>query len=74
MNLLVAIIVCVIAISIGVIAVVGIHLKNRSNELSEKLSHISSYSEKSNYEQAKEIFSDFLKKIGKIFARLKNSY
>lgn len=57
MNLLVAIIVCVIAISIGVIAVVRIRLKNRSNELSEKLGHISSYCEKSNYEQAKERLS-----------------
>lgn len=57
MNLLVAIIVCVIAISIGVIAIVRTHLKNKSKELAEKLNHISSYSEKSNYEQARERLS-----------------
>lgn len=57
MNLLVAIIVCVIAISIGVIAMVRTRLKNKSNELTEKLNHISSYSEKSNYEQARESLS-----------------
>lgn len=57
MNLLVAIIVCVIAISIGVIAIVRTHLKNKSKELAEKLNHISTYSEKSNYEQARERLS-----------------
>ena len=57
MNLLVAIIVCVIAISIGVIAMVRTRLKNKSKELAEKLNHISAYSEKSNYEQAKERLS-----------------
>ena len=57
MNPLVAIIVCVIAISIGVIAMVRTHLKNKSKELAEKLKHISSYSEKSNYEQARERLS-----------------
>ena len=53
MNLLVVIIVCVIAISIGVIAVLRTRLKNKSKELAEKLSHISSYS----YEQARERLS-----------------
>ena len=57
MNPLVAIIVCVIAISFGVIAMVRTHLKNKSKELAEKLKHISSYSEKSNYEQARERLS-----------------
>ena len=32
-------------------------LKNKTNELAEKLSHISSYSEKSNFEQARERLS-----------------
>lgn len=54
MNLLVAIIVCVIAISVIVIAMVRTRLKSKSKELTEKLNQISSYSEKSNYEQARE--------------------
>lgn len=54
MNLLVAIIVCVIAISVIVIAMVRTRLKSKSKELAEKLNQISSYSEKSNYEQARE--------------------
>lgn len=54
MNLLVAIMVLVIAISAIVIAMVRTRLKNKSKELAEKLNHISSYSEKSNYEQARE--------------------
>ena len=54
MNLLVAIIVCVIAISIGVIAMVRTRLKNKSKEFAEKLNHLPSYCEKSNYEQARE--------------------
>lgn len=57
MNLLVVIIVCVIAISIGVIAMVRTRLKSKSKELAEKLNHISSYSENSNYEQARERLS-----------------
>ena len=57
MNLLVAIIVCVIAISIGVIAMVRTRLKNKSKEFAEKLTHISPFSEKSNYEQARERLS-----------------
>ena len=57
MNLLVAIIVCIIAISVGIIAMVRTRLKHKSKELAEKLNHISSYSEKSNYEQARERLS-----------------
>ena len=57
MNFLVAIIVCVIAISISVIAMVRTRLKSKSNALTEKLSHISPFSEKSNYEQARDRLS-----------------
>lgn len=57
MIFLVAIIVCVIAISVIVIAMVRTRLKNKSKELAEKLNHLSSYSEKSNYEQARERLS-----------------
>lgn len=57
MNFLVTIIVCVIAVSVGVIAMVRTRLKNKSKELAEKLNQISSYSEKSNYEQARERLS-----------------
>ena len=57
MNLLVAIIVCVIAISIIVIVMARTRLKSKSKELTEKLNHLSSYSEKSNYEQAIERLS-----------------
>ena len=42
---------------------VRIRLKNKSNELSDKLSQISSYSEKSNYEQAKERLSALNEKV-----------
>lgn len=51
---MVTIIVCVIAVSVGVIAMVRTRLKNKSKELAEKLNQISSYSEKSNSEQARE--------------------
>lgn len=54
---MVTIIVCVIAVSVGVIAMVRTRLKNKSKELAEKLNQISSYSEKSNYEQARERLS-----------------
>lgn len=50
-------VVCIIAISIVGMAVERTRLKNKSKELSEKLSHISSYKDKSNYEQAKERLS-----------------
>ncbi len=49
--------ICIIAISVIAIVTIRIHLKNKSKDLSEKLSHISSYSDKSNYEQAKERLS-----------------
>ena len=57
MNFLVAIIICVIAISFIVIAVSRTRLKNKSNEFAEKLRQISLYSEKSGYEQARERMS-----------------
>lgn len=52
-----------IAITIVIIAIVRMRLKNKSNELSEKLSQISSYSEKSNDEQAKGRLSALNKKV-----------
>ena len=48
---------CIITISICYIAITRTRLKNKSKELSEKLNHISSYSNKSNYEQARERLS-----------------
>ena len=50
-------VICIIAILVIVIAMVRTRLKNKSKELAEKLNHISSYSEKSNYEQARERLS-----------------
>ena len=49
--------ICIIAISVIVMAMVRIRLKKQVNALSEKFSQISSYSEKSNYEQAKDRLS-----------------
>ena len=46
-------IICIIAISLIIIAMVRTCLKNKSKELTEKLKYISPYSEKSNYEQAR---------------------
>ena len=43
-------VICIITISICYIAITRTRLKNKSKELSEKLNHISSYSNKSNYE------------------------
>ncbi len=63
MQLLFIMMICIIAISVIVIAMVRIRLKNKSNELSDKLSQISSYSEKSNYEQAKERLSALNEKV-----------
>lgn len=54
MQSLFLLVICIIAISIIVIAMIRTYLKNKSNELSEKLRSISSYSEKSCYEQAQE--------------------
>lgn len=56
MNLLVVIIVCVITVAIIIIAT-RTHLKSKSKELVEKLNHLSSYSKKLNYEQARENLS-----------------
>lgn len=50
-------VICIIAISICCIVIKRTRLKNKSKEFSEKLNHISSYSSKSNYEQAKERLS-----------------
>ena len=50
-------VICIVAISIIVIVMIQTRLKNKTKELSEKLSHISSYSEKSNFEQARERLS-----------------
>lgn len=50
-------VICIITISICYIAITRTRLKNKSKELSEKLNHISSYSNKSNYEQARERLS-----------------
>ena len=50
-------VICIIAISICYIVITRTRLKNKSKELSEKLNHISSYSNKSNYEQARERLS-----------------
>lgn len=49
--------ICIIAILLVVIVMVRMRLKKKSKELSEKLSHVSSYSEKSSYEQAHERIS-----------------
>ena len=57
MQPLFVLIICIIAISIGIIVMVRTRLKSKSKELVEKLNHISSYSEKSNYEQARERLS-----------------
>lgn len=50
-------VICIITISICYIAITRTRLKNKSKELFEKLNHISSYSNKSNYEQARERLS-----------------
>ena len=55
MQLVLLIIVAsLVAISVIAVVTIRIRLKNKSKELSEKLNHISSYSNKSNYEQARE--------------------
>ena len=50
-------VICVIAVSVIVIAIIRTRLRNKAKELVEKLSCISSYSEQANYEQAKERLS-----------------
>ena len=57
MQALFILVICIIAISVGIIAMVRTRLKSKSKELAEKLNHISSYSENSNYEQARERLS-----------------
>ena len=57
MQALFILVICIIAISVGIIAMVRTRLKSKSKELAEKLNHISSYSEKSNYEQARDRLS-----------------
>ena len=57
MQPLFVLMICIIAISIGIIVMVRTRLKSKSKELVEKLNHISSYSEKLNYEQARERLS-----------------
>ena len=57
MQLLFILVIGIIAISIGGIVLVRTCLKNKSNELSGKLSQISSYSKKSNNGQASERLS-----------------
>ena len=57
MKVLFILAICIIAISIVVIVIERTRLKNKSKELSEKLSHISLCSDKSNYEQAKDRLS-----------------
>ena len=54
MNLLLAVITCVVAISIIIIAAIRKRLKVKSNQLSEQIKRLSSYSEQLNYEQARE--------------------
>lgn len=53
-NILLAIVICIIAISLLVIVKEWIRLKKMSIELSEKISHISSYENKFNNEQVKD--------------------
>lgn len=57
MQLLFIIAICIIAVSIIVIAVIRTHLKNKSKELSEKISHISPFCKKMNYGQSRIKFS-----------------
>ena len=54
MNLLLAIIVSAVVISVVIIATIRKRLKVKSNELLEQIKGLISYSVRSNYEQAKE--------------------
>lgn len=47
-------VICISVISIIVVAMIRIHLKNKSNELAEKLSLVPSYSKILNHEQTKD--------------------
>ena len=57
MNLWFIIVISIIAISIGIIAMIQKYLKNKTKELSEQLIHISPYSENSCFKQAQERLS-----------------
>lgn len=61
MNLLLAIIVSAVVISVVIIATIRKRLKVKSNELLEQIEGLISYSDRSNYEQAKERLSAFNK-------------
>ena len=74
MNLLIITIICIIAISFVVIAVVRIRLKNKSKELIERLTRISSYSENSNSEQVRDRLSIFDKDVFDIPTDLNKSF
>lgn len=63
MNLLLAIIVSAVVISVVIIATIRKRLKVKSNELLEQIKGLISYSDRSNYEQAKERLSAFNKEI-----------
>lgn len=54
MQVLIIVVICVIIISIVVIVRKRTRLKNRARDLSKKLSHVPTYSDKSCYEQAKK--------------------
>ena len=57
MQSLFIIVICIAVISVFVITAIRIRLKNKSKELTEKFNCISTYSEKSSYEQAQERLS-----------------
>ena len=57
MQTLFILVICIIAIFIGVIALVRKCLTSKSNKLSARLNQISSYGEKSNYERSRERLS-----------------
>ena len=57
MNLLLAIIACVVTLSIVIIATIRKRLKVKSNQLSEQIKRLSLYSEQSSCKQAKERLS-----------------
>ena len=59
MNLLLAIIVSAVVISVVIIATIRKRLKVKSNELLEQIKGLISYSDRSNYEQAQERISKF---------------
>lgn len=59
MNLLLAIIVSAVVISVVIIATIRKRLKVKSNDLLEQIKGLISYSDRSNYEQAQERISKF---------------